>query len=66
MTITQADIEQRAKDPLKVTTDEGSVEERPIDEMITADRYAAVKNVPESPLFGLRVAQFKPAGAVGG
>lgn len=64
MTISQQDIEDLGKSPQKVSTDEGTVEERPIDELIKADQYASAKQVGDVPLHGLRISRFKPAGPV--
>ena len=36
MTIEQSDIEDLAASPLKVRTDEGMVQERPVDDMVKA------------------------------
>jgi hypothetical protein len=65
MAISSSDIEDRAKSPAKVRTDEGTVEEKDVGEIIRADRYnkastAAVAKVP----WGLRMARGKPGGAV--
>lgn len=64
MTISQQDIEDLGKAPQRVTTDEGTVEERPVNELIKADQYAAAKQVGDEPLHGLRISQFRPAGPV--
>lgn len=64
MTISSSDIEDAGKAPERVTTDEGTVEEKPIDELIKADQYSNSKSVGDSPLHGLRVSRFKPRGAV--
>lgn len=64
MTISSDDIENAGKDPKKVVTDEGSVEEKHVDQLIKADQYANAKSVGSSPLHGLRVSRFKPGGPV--
>lgn len=64
MAITDSDIEAAGKGPKRVTTDEGTVEERSIDELIKADQYASTKSVGDEPLHGLRISRFKPRGAV--
>lgn len=50
--------------PKKTMTDEGSVEERSIKEMIEAQQWAAVQETPDAPLHGLRISRFKPGGPV--
>jgi len=58
MTISSTDIETQAKAPEKTATDEGTVVERPIDELIQADRYNKAASVEAVP-FGMRVARCK-------
>lgn len=58
------DHEETAATPKRVTTDEGTVEERPIKEAIEAEQYEAAKSAPSKPLHGLRVSRFRPAGPV--
>lgn len=50
--------------PKKTMTDEGSVEERSIKEMIEAQQWEAINNAPDTPLHGLRISRFKPGGPV--
>lgn len=57
-------IEELALSPRKVTTDEGSVEERSIKEVIQADNHVAAKEVGNVPFHGLRHSRFKPGSAV--
>jgi hypothetical protein len=64
MTISQSDIEDAGKAPKRVTTDEGTVEERSVSELIKADQYAKANQAGDNPLHGLRVSRFKPGGAV--
>ena len=64
MTISQNDIEDLGKSPRKVTTDEGTVTERSVDELIKADQYGSVKQVGDNPLHGLRISRCKPGGPV--
>ena len=64
MTISSSDIEEAGKAPKKVVTDEGSVEEKSVDELIKADRYNSASTIGDAPLHGLRVSRFKPGGAV--
>lgn len=55
-------IEDMANTPKRVTTDEGTVVERSIQELIDAEHHEAAKEVPDSPLHGLRISRCKPAG----
>lgn len=64
MAIDDAEIEELATSPKKTVTDEGSVEERPIDDVIKADQYVNAKQVGDDPLHGLRISRCKPAGPV--
>ena len=64
MTISDDNIEELAKAPKKTVTDEGSVEERSIDELIKADKYNKANSIGDDPLHGLRISRFKPAGPV--
>jgi hypothetical protein len=50
--------------PLKVSTDEGMVTERPLKDVIAAEQYIAAKAVGDDPLHGLRISRMKPAGPV--
>jgi len=62
--ITDDTIAELAASPRKITTDEGVVEERSIDEIIKADQHLGNKNVTDQPLHGLRISRFKPGGSV--
>jgi len=62
--ISSNDLLELAKAPKKTVTDEGSVEERPIDELIKADKYNKANTIGDSPLHGLRISLFKPGGPV--
>lgn len=64
MTISDDNIEELAKAPKKTVTDEGSVEERSINELIEADKYNKANAIGDSPLHGLRVSRCKPGGPV--
>ena len=64
MTISQTDVEDAGKGPKRVRTDEGYVEERPVDELIKADQYAATKAAQGAVPWGLRIARTKPPGTV--
>ena len=57
-------IEELAAAPRRVSTDEGTVMERSIDELIKADQYLKANDIGDSPLHGLRVSRCKPAGPV--
>ena len=65
MTISESDLENKAKEPKKVRTDEGFIEERSVDELIKADRYKAAQGVLRVP-FGMTIARTKPNSTTGG
>lgn len=54
-----------ASAPKKSRTDEGEVEERSINDVITADQYAASRVAGRAVPWGLRIARTKPPGADG-
>lgn len=56
-------IKDLATAPKRTVGDEGSVEERPISELIEADRYNASK-AAEKPPYGLRLARIRYPGTV--
>jgi hypothetical protein len=60
MAISQSDIEDQSKTPRRMTTDEGTVQERDVKEMIEADRYGAAKAAASVSPWGLRVALIQP------
>ena len=63
MTIESSDIEDNAKGPSRMTTEEGSVQEKSVDELIKADNHtkaAAATAVP----YGLRLARIKFPGTI--
>lgn len=62
MALTQTQLEELALAPEKTVTDEGSVTERPLEELIKADAYLRNLAAPETPLHGLRISRCKPAG----
>lgn len=64
MAITESNIEDLATSPRRTITDEGSVEERPMDETILGDQYATVKSAADTVPWGIRVAHIKPGGTV--
>lgn len=61
MGITPEEIEELATAPKRTQGDEGSIEEKPIDEVIKADQYIAAK-AAAGPPYGIRVARFKYPG----
>tara|TARA_Y100000310_G_scaffold278675_1_gene297257 strand:- start:438 stop:632 length:195 start_codon:yes stop_codon:yes gene_type:complete len=63
MAISNDDIEDAGKGPKEVQTDEGTVKERPIDDLIKADQHSQNKQATSQPLHGLKVSRFKPGGA---
>lgn len=58
------DILDIVRSPKRTRTDEGTVEERPIDELIAADRYAKASEAQGAVPYGLRIAKTKPPGTV--
>lgn len=63
MAISKDDVEDTGKGPKEVQTDEGTVKERPIDDLIKADNHSQAKQIGNGPLHGLRISRFKPAGS---
>lgn len=59
--ISPDDIVEAAKAPKRVTGDEGTVEERSVEEMIEADRYEKAQDAT-SPPFGMRMAKIRYPG----
>lgn len=59
------DFLQYAQTPKHVSTDEGSVTERSVDELISADRYKKLQTAVERPPWGMRVARVQPGGTLG-
>jgi len=57
-------IQSLANSPAEVSGDAGSVKQRPVSELIEADRYLASKAAIANPLKGLRFAKIKPPGSV--
>jgi hypothetical protein len=55
-------IEELAPVPRRTVTDEGTVVERSMAELIEADKYLKAVNVGDQPLHGLRVSRCKSAG----
>jgi len=60
------DIEAMAQTPKRTRTDEGTVEERTVDELIKAAQFAGTQNAAQTPLWGIRMARFKPSSTTGG
>ena len=58
------DVVGMANAPKKVRTEEGSVEERSVSELIEADRYQQSKTSADKPPWGARIARTKPGGTV--
>lgn len=59
---TSIDVTGAAANPKRVRTEEGTVEERSIGELIEADRYG--KSNPDRVPWGMRIAINKPKGTV--
>jgi hypothetical protein len=65
MAISETDIENKAKDPASVSTDEGTVSERSVDEMIAADKYSNSKQAVAGGLpRGLMINRIKPGSTI--
>ena len=63
MTISRDDLEQQAKRPERLRTEEGTVKERSVKELIDADRYGKQVDASEDgPPWGMSVASVAPAG----
>lgn len=62
MAIENSDIEDLGAAPKRIQNDEGSVQERDIDEVIKAKNFA---DQPTAPPYGIRFAKIKPPSALG-
>ena len=56
--ISTTEVTDAAKNPKRVTGDEGTVEERTVQELIDADRFACAKTATGVP-YGMRVARIR-------
>lgn len=56
------DLADRAAEPLGVTTDEGSIRERPIAEQIAAEKHEAEATAAAAVPWGMRAAKLKFGG----
>ena len=63
MALSDEDIQDKANDPKRVTGDEGTVEEKPVGEMVLADRYTKSRAATKAP-FGLTVTRIKSGGSI--
>lgn len=59
-------LESLATSPRRVRTDEGTIEERPAEDLIKLDVYNAQKDQAGTPLFGIAVGKAIPGSSVGG
>ena len=66
MAISQTDLEDKANEPKRVRTDEGSLEERSVEELIKADQFSNTKGAVTAVPWGLRIARSRPNGTVPG
>jgi hypothetical protein len=65
MALEDSDFEDKANSPRKVTTDEGTVEERTVEELIKAERHTANRSSSQQVVpFGMSIARTKPGGTV--
>tara|TARA_R110000803_G_scaffold3285_6_gene11214 strand:- start:13986 stop:14186 length:201 start_codon:yes stop_codon:yes gene_type:complete len=58
------DITTAAARAQKIRTEEGTIEEKPVGEIIDADRYVASKSASGAVPWGLRFAISKPGGTI--
>lgn len=64
MAITTSIIEDAGQAPKRVRTEEGTIEEKPVQELIDADRYSQTKQAAGAVPWGLRIARVKNRGTV--
>ena len=62
---TQDEIDDLTTAPVRTTTEEGTVEERDMEDLIKGDQYSAVKGNADLPPWGIRAAKIRPGGALG-
>jgi hypothetical protein len=63
---TDIDIVDRAAEPKRTRTEEGTVEERTMHELIAADRYQGSKDAADTVPWGMKIARTKPGDTLGG
>lgn len=63
MPLDEDTVNDLAGAPKRTRTDEGTTEERPADDLIKLDQYAAQKGTNAVP-WGMRIARTKPGGPV--
>jgi len=64
--ITDANISDMAKSPKRVTTEEGTMVERSIQDILAAEKFLGAKEGLEAgPPYGLRIAKMKFPGSTG-
>lgn len=61
---TEIDIIAAASGPKRMRTDEGSVEERSISDLLLANKAGALAAVQDTVPWGIRIARGKPGGTV--
>lgn len=64
MPLTNEEILELARAPKRTTTDEGTVEERDMKDILAANDAVARAAAPDVPLWGLRIARTQPRGTV--
>jgi len=64
MAIDPDKIEELAEAPKRTRTDEGTVQERDVSELMDADRYSKTQAAADDVPWGIRVAKVKPRGPV--
>lgn len=63
MTISDDKFQELGEAPQRTRTDEGTISERPMKDLIDTDRYIASRGATRVP-WGMRVARTKPGGTV--
>lgn len=62
---TQEEVDELVTAPKRTTTEEGTVEERTVNELVKGDQYSSVKATVDQSPFGIRFAKIRPGNALG-
>lgn len=62
--LTNEEIIRAARRPLKMAGDEGSIQERSIDDLIKAETYVQSQDTINTPPHGMVISRLKPGGTV--
>lgn len=65
MGLTETQLEDAALAPQRTTTEEGTVEEHDLDDLVKADQYLSGKQACSSPPWGMKIAKARPGNALG-